>query len=143
MKPHGDGTGFRVELHFDPGLAFFLPKHDRGTLLTKILREKTSVKDAIEACGVPHPEVDFIQSNGVTVPFEHQLQTDAIVHVYGVPASPATAEEQVQERRVTKFVVDGHLGKLARVSWASTSPTKQIRQMISSWRWPWLTIAHC
>jgi len=114
MRPAGGGTAFRIDLHFDSGLTFFLSKQDRATALTRILREKTSIKDAIEACGVPHPEVDLVQSNGATLPFEHQLQTDAVLEVYGVVASPATAEEHLQQRRLARFVVDGHLGRLAR-----------------------------
>ncbi len=114
MRPAGGGTAFRIDLHFDSGLAFFLSKQDRATALTRILREKTSIKDAIEACGVPHPEVDLVQSNGAIVPFEHQLQADAVVHVYGVVGSPATAEAHLQQRRVARFVVDGHLGRLVR-----------------------------
>jgi Mut7-C ubiquitin len=29
----------------------------------RVLKERTSVKDVIEACGVPHPEVDLIRWN--------------------------------------------------------------------------------
>jgi hypothetical protein len=144
MRPAGGGTAFRIDLHFDSGLAFFLSKQDRATALTRILREKTSIKDAIEACGVPHPEVDLVQSNGATVPFEHQLQTDAVVEVYGVVASPATAEEHLQQRRLARFVVDGHLGRLARdlpfLGFDVVYQTDRTRQMICSSRLPQLKI---
>ncbi|MDQ3315681.1 MAG: hypothetical protein M3505_13855 [Verrucomicrobiota bacterium] len=111
-------------------------------MLTRILREKTSIKDAIEACGVPHPEVDLVQSNGAIVPFEHQLQTDAVVEVYGVVASPATAEEHLQQRRLARFVVDGTWAGSRAIcrSWASTSSNRRTRQMICSSRLPQLKI---
>ena len=82
--------------------------------MVKTLHEKTSVKDAIESCGVPHPEVDLICCDGVAVPFEHSLTADAVVDVHGLTNWPAEREEGLQQRRVTKFVADGHLGKLAR-----------------------------
>jgi uncharacterized protein with PIN domain len=103
-----------VVLHFHDDLSFFLRREDRGRAITKTLREKTSVKDAIESRGVPHPEVDLIYCDGVAVPFEHPLTADAIVHVHGVTDSPAKPGEGLQQRCVTKFVADGHLGKLAR-----------------------------
>lgn len=105
---------FIVQFRFHGDLPFFLGKKNSTEPIAKTLREKTSVKDAIESCGVPHPEVDLIRCNGVSVPFEHQLMADAIVDVYGVIDSPAAAGEALQQRRVTKFVADGHLGKLAR-----------------------------
>lgn len=105
---------FAVVLHFHGDLSFFLCREDRGKAVTKALREKTSVKDAIESRGVPHPEVDLIYCNSIAVRFEHSLTADAIVHVHGVTDSPAEPGEGLQQRRVTKFVADGHLGKLAR-----------------------------
>src|SRR5436190_8778601 len=105
---------FTVRFRFHGDLSFFLPRENRGAAITKTLREKTSVKDAIESCGVPHPEVDLIRCDDVPVPFEHSLTKDALVDVYGLTDSPANPGEGLQRRRVTKFVADGHLGKLAR-----------------------------
>jgi uncharacterized protein with PIN domain len=105
---------FNVRFHFHGGLAFFLRKEQPDLTIEKILREKTSVKDAIESCGVPHPEVDFIRCDGVAVGFEHRLTDQSTLEVYGVGDPPAASGERLQQRRVTKFVADGHLGKLAR-----------------------------
>src|SRR5436190_2608423 len=65
------GQTFTVRLRFHGDLSCFLPKENRGAAITKTLREKTSVKDVIESCGVPHPEVDLICCDGVAVCFEH------------------------------------------------------------------------
>ena len=107
-------SAFTVRFNFHGSLSFFLRRKDRAEPITKLLREKTSVKDAIESCGVPHPEVDLICCDGQPVSFEHCLVTDAIVDVHGVAGSPAKPGEGLQQRRVTKFVADGHLGKLTR-----------------------------
>ena len=105
---------FMVRCHFHGDLSFFLSRKTRGKPITKILREKTSVKDAIESCGVPHPEVDLIFCHGEPVSFEHCLIADTTLDVHGIVDSPAKSGERLQQRRVTKFVADGHLGKLAR-----------------------------
>ena len=80
---------FTIRFRFHGDLSFFLPRENRGTAITKTLREKTSVKDAIESCGVPHPEVDLIRCDDVPVPFEHSLTKGALVDVYGLTDSPA------------------------------------------------------
>ncbi len=83
--------------------------------MRRSLSEKTSIKDVIEACGVPHPEVDLILCDGVPVGFAHQLTRDASVEVYPVGGTADLfATERLQLREVTAFVVDGHLGTLAR-----------------------------
>src|SRR5438477_7146398 len=107
-------NSFTVRFYFHGSLSFFVRREDRAEPITKYLRKKTSVKDAIESCGVPHPEVDLICCDGQAVPFEHCLIADAIVDVHGVIDSPAKPGEGLQERSVTRFVADGHLGKLAR-----------------------------
>jgi uncharacterized protein with PIN domain len=105
---------FTVLFRFHGDLSFFLRRESRSGGITKILREKTSVKDAIESCGVPHPEVDLICCDGPAVTFEHCLIADAMVDVHGVMGSPAKPAEGLQRRRLAKFVADGHLGKLVR-----------------------------
>jgi len=79
------------------------------------LHEKTSIKDAIEACGVPHTEVDLILCDGSPVGFSHQLTDDAEIDIYSASSSPQEfAANRLQRRGITRFVADGHLGKLAR-----------------------------
>src|SRR3954452_13283013 len=47
-------------------------------------RGSPSVKDAIEALGVPHTEVELILVNGQPVPFAHRLAGGERVSVYPV-----------------------------------------------------------
>ena len=109
------GAPFTVALQFHGDLPFFLKRgHSRGHVV-RTLGEKTSVKDAIEACGVPHPEVDLILCDCAAVDFAAQLTRDTRVDVYPVAQSPHVhAPSRLQRRHVARFVVDGHLGKLAR-----------------------------
>ena len=102
-------------LQFHGDLAFFLTAEAREQPVRRTLFEKTSIKDAIEACGIPHTEVDLILCDGFPVAFSHQLTGDTEIDIYPPSSSPQEfAVNRLQERRVTEFVADGHLGKLAR-----------------------------
>jgi uncharacterized protein with PIN domain len=76
-----------------------------------------SVKDAIEAIGVPHTEVDLVLVDGESVDFTRRLFGGERVSVYPVferlDISPVT-RLRARPLRVTRFVLDVHLGKLAR-----------------------------
>ena len=115
MSKRAAATAFNVTLQFHGDLSFFLKRgHSRGCVV-RTLGEKTSVKDVIEACGVPHPEVDLIVCDGAEVGFAAQLTRDGRVDVYSVAAPrDAPPGARLQRRHVRRFVVDGHLGKLAR-----------------------------
>jgi uncharacterized protein with PIN domain len=104
---------FCVVLSFGNDLGFFLKQRDPEKPAIRILAHKTSVKDIIEACGVPHPEVDLIICNGRPVDFSFQLETDAHLDVHAVSRESIPAF-RLQERNVHTFVADGHLGKLVR-----------------------------
>ncbi|HEY2627288.1 MAG TPA: Mut7-C RNAse domain-containing protein [Candidatus Udaeobacter sp.] len=106
---------FRIRLKFHGDLPFFLGAKTRRETVERALREKTSVKDVIESCGVPHPEVDLILVDGQPVDFHHTLRTDADVDVYPVGLLPTYfTENHLQVTNSKEFVADGHLGKLAR-----------------------------
>src|SRR5437773_6960993 len=106
---------FMVRLRFRGDLDFFLRSKARTGTVERVLREKTSVKDVIESCGVPHPEVDLILVDGQPVDFHHTLRTDADADVYPVGfLSTCFPENHLQVSNSMEFVADGHLGKLAR-----------------------------
>jgi uncharacterized protein with PIN domain len=65
---------------------------------------------------VPHPEVDLILVNGQSVDFAHRISDGDRVSVYPVfEGFDITAVTLVRPRplRVTRFVADVHLGRLA------------------------------
>jgi uncharacterized protein len=115
---------FGLEIKFHGDLAtFFVPRRWRTkSHVLRHLSEKTSIKDVIEACGVPHPEVDLIiircanNPTPMAVDFRWQVETSARIEVYGFPAPEDILPLQpcLQHRRCERFVVDGHLGGLAR-----------------------------
>ena len=75
-----------------------------------------AIKDAIEALGVPHTEVDLIVVNGNSVDFAYQLRPHDRVAVYpvfeGMDISPIV-KLRTKPLRDTRFILDVHLGKLA------------------------------
>jgi len=76
-----------------------------------------TVKDAIEAMGVPHTEVDLILVNGVSVDFACRLRDGDRVSVYPVFESLDIRDLthlRPEPLRRTRFILDVHLGKLAR-----------------------------
>lgn len=76
-----------------------------------------SVKDAIEALGVPHTEVDLVLVNGQSVGFDYCLRPGDRVAVYPVFEAMNIAgltHLRPQPLRDPRFVCDTHLGKLAR-----------------------------
>jgi len=77
--------------------------------------EKTSIKDVIESCGIPHPEVDSILVDEQTVGFDYTLTNDAKVEVFPVEyRGTDRTEKRLQTIDVSRFVADGHLGGLTR-----------------------------
>jgi uncharacterized protein len=76
-----------------------------------------SVKDAIEAIGVPHAEVDLVLVDGVSVDFARRLRGGERIAVYPMferlDITPVT-RLRPRPLRQTRFVLDVHLGKLAR-----------------------------
>src|SRR5437763_6263274 len=105
---------FAVRLTFLDELSFVVKS--KKPQIERQLTERSSVKDVIEACGVPHTEVDLILINGKPAGFEKVLAQDAVVDVHGLGSDRLThfPENRLQVREIRSFVTDGHLGKLVR-----------------------------
>jgi uncharacterized protein with PIN domain/sulfur carrier protein ThiS len=95
----------------------FLPAHRRQVTWPHVVDGHSSVKDLIESLGVPHPEIDLILVNGVSVPFDYLVQGRDRIAVFPrfmiFDIGPLT---RVRPRplETVRFVADVHLGKLAR-----------------------------
>jgi uncharacterized protein with PIN domain len=118
MPTHGssiDVKPFLVRLHFHGDLDFFLRSRTRRRSVERSLTEKTSIKDVIESCGVPHPEVNLIVVNGDTVDFGYGVTSDTEFEVYppGIQY-PQSRHKRLQVCTISRFIADGHLGKLTR-----------------------------
>jgi uncharacterized protein len=106
---------FKVTLRFHGDLSVFLGPKAGDAVIERPLAEKTSIKDVIESCGVPHPEVDLILVDEQTVGFEQTLANDAKVEVFPVEnRRTVRTEKRLQTIGIARFVVDGHLGGLTR-----------------------------
>ena len=110
-------NAFQVVIRCYGNLNDFLPKGRQHQALAHPLKEHSSVKDTLEACGIPHPEVDLLLVNEQSVDFSYLLQPDDIVDVYPQGFSPsvdAVSKVRPQPLAAYAFVLDVHLGKLAR-----------------------------
>ena len=109
MKP------FKVRLRFHGELNVFLRSRAVDAVIERPLAEKTSIKDVIESCGVPHPEVDLILVDDQIVGFGHTLASNAKVEVFPVKGRGTVyADKRLQSVGMASFVADGHLGGLTR-----------------------------
>lgn len=95
----------------------FLPPERRQKDFTYRFNGTPAVKDAIEALGVPHTEVEMILVEGEPVGFEHHLRDGERVAVLpmfeALDVSPLLRLRSRPLRR-PRFVLDVHLGRLAR-----------------------------
>ena len=95
----------------------FLPSEKRKTTFAYSFNGSPSVKDAIEAIGIPHTEVDLILANSLSVDFSYNLKNEDRVSVYPVFESidiRSVAHLREKPLRDLRFVNDVHLGKLSR-----------------------------
>ncbi len=117
--PAARSPGVRSALfRFYEELNFFLPAERRKRDFPYFFKGHPAVKDAIEAIGVPHTEVELILVNGASVGFDYQLQPGDRVSVYPMfesfDLSPIVKLRDKPLRR-PKFICDVHLGKLATI----------------------------
>lgn len=106
----------QANFRFYAELNDFLPPALRGQALLYRFAGSPALKDSIEAQGVPHTEVDLILANGVSVDFAYRLQDRDAISVYPVfEALDITPLLRLRAAplRVSRFVVDSNLGKLA------------------------------
>jgi len=106
----------QVQFRFYAELNDLLSQPGRGLSFTHDFETAASLKDAIEAFGVPHTEVDLILANGEPAAFSHLLRHGDRISVYPVFRSldlaPLTHLQPRSEDEM-RFVLDTHLGKLA------------------------------
>lgn len=107
----------RVQLRFYGDLNGFLFTNHNGKSIERTLPSTTSVKDLIEACGIPHTEIDLILIDNHPVDFSYLVKDGDIVSVYphfnsfDIHPSKRLLKPHLSN---PSFVVDVNLGKLAR-----------------------------
>ena len=107
-----------VTFRFYEELNDFLAPDRRGCEFTCTCARAATTKHMIESLGVPHTEVELLLVNGESVGFDRLLGDGDRVAVYPTfEALDIVPLLRVRERplRVTRFIVDAHLGGLARL----------------------------
>ncbi len=116
-RRESDDCQQRTTFRFYEELNDFLPPDRRKIAFDYAFNGTPSVKDSSEAIGVPHPEVDLILVDDVSVGFDHLLNGGERVAVYPmferIDIIPLT-RLRANPLREPRFVLDVHLGKLAR-----------------------------
>jgi uncharacterized protein with PIN domain len=108
---------YEVTIRFYEELNFFLSQDKKQREYSISYLHQRSIKDLIEAQGVPHVEVDLILVNGNSVGFDYLVQNGDRVSVYPVFERLDIGElTKLQNRplRDPRFVLDVHLHKLAK-----------------------------
>jgi len=105
-----------VTLRFYEELNDFLPEKKKKKPFSVPYSDKQTVKDLIEAQGVPHAEIDLILVNGKSVSFSHIIGDKDMISVYPefelLDISDVTAL-RLGILREPRFILDVHLGKLS------------------------------
>jgi uncharacterized protein with PIN domain len=104
-------------IRFYEELNDFLPARKQKQDLTVVFTRGNSVKDMIESLGVPHTEIDLILVNHAPVDFSYKVRDQDMISVYPIfetfDISTLNRLRPEPLRRV-RFILDTHLGKLAR-----------------------------
>lgn len=106
-----------IYIRFYEELNDFLEPHEQKKTFSHVFKGVASVKDIIESLGVPHTEVDLILVNGHSVDFNYKPEDQDRISVYPVFESldiSPILRLRPKPLREPKFVLDVHLGKLAR-----------------------------
>lgn len=95
----------------------FLPEKQKYKQFQYGLKTPITVGEAIESLGIPFSEIDLILVNSQTVSLGHQLQENDYVSVYPTFETldiSSLKDAHKPPLRVTRFILDAHLGKLAK-----------------------------
>lgn len=121
MSPTGGDPPIRegsVEIRVYAELNDLLPPQSRYAVLSRPVRPHQTVKDVVEAAGIPHTEIDLLLVNGTSVDFGHHPRPGDRLAVYPMFESlDIAALTRVRPRplREPRMLADVNLGGLARL----------------------------
>src|SRR5258705_3509618 len=96
----------------------FVGSESRGVTVRRPFRPHQTVKDVLEAMGIPHTEVDLILVNGNAEDSAHRPTAGdsiAVSPVFEALDIGSTARLRPMPLRDPRFVIDVNLGRLARM----------------------------
>lgn len=112
------GPSGYVEVRAYAELNDFLAAGSRGATVRRPFRSHQTVKDVLEAMGIPHTEIDLILVNGSPQGFGYRPSVGDRIAAYpmfeALDVGP-TAGLRPVPLRDPRFVVDVNLGRLARL----------------------------
>lgn len=112
-----DGHG-SLEVRVYAELNDFLPPRSRFSVLMRPVRSHQTVKDVVEAAGIPHTEVDLLLVNGESVDFGHRPRPGDRLAVYpafeSLDIAPLTRVRPAPLRE-PRLLADVNLGGAARL----------------------------
>jgi len=106
-----------AKFRFYEELNDYLPSKYKKKSFQYTYKGNPSVKDVIEAIGIPHTEVELILVNGKSVDFNYHLQDRDSISVYPVFESldiSPVIKLRSKPLRENIFILDIQLGKLAK-----------------------------
>lgn len=107
---------YSAVFNFHGELADFLTTDNSPVKRVYRFKGTPSVKDAIEAQGIPHTEVEHVTVNSEPVDFTYNLKSRDQVEVYPVSCvRNSDCKFRLRGDPSYKFLLDVHLGKLARL----------------------------
>jgi uncharacterized protein with PIN domain/sulfur carrier protein ThiS len=95
-----------ARFRFDEGLALFLGREFRGQAFSYSCARAATLKNAIEALGVPHTEVGAVTVNGEPATLQRIVRDGDLIEVQPWKKSGSDPD--------LRFLADAHLGGLAR-----------------------------
>ncbi|MFX0579023.1 Mut7-C RNAse domain-containing protein [Nocardia nepalensis] len=107
-----------VDMRVYAELNDFLRPDERYTVLRRSFRPHQTVKDVIEAAGIPHTEVDLVLVNGQPVAFDQRPREGDRIAAYPVFETldiGRVTRVRPHPLREPRFVVDVNLGGLAKL----------------------------
>lgn len=107
-----------IELRVYAELNDFLPPRSRFSALRRPVRPHQTVKDVVEAAGIPHTEIDLLLVNGESIGFGHHPGPGDRLAVYPVFESldiAALTRVRPHPLREPRLLVDVNLGGAARL----------------------------
>jgi uncharacterized protein len=96
----------------------FLRPESRGLTVRRSFRTHQTVKDVLEAMGIPHTEVDLIVVNGMAEDFTHRPAPGDRIAAYPMFEAldiGSTSRVRAEPLRDPRFVLDVNIGRLARL----------------------------
>ena len=103
----------KARFSFDPALAPFLKSGLRGKLFERDCARAATLKNAIEALGVPHTEVGPVRVNGEPATLQRIVREGDYVEVEATKSGSPDSAKSGSDPDL-RFVADAHLGGLAR-----------------------------